>query len=41
MEDAQTQVAEAETKSNVKVSAKLEKLISEIETLSVIELSEL
>ena len=41
MEDAQTQVAEAETKSNVKVSAKLEKLISEIETISVIELSEL
>lgn len=45
MEDAQDQVvAEAkteDTKSDVKVSAKLEKLISEIETLKVIELSEL
>lgn len=45
MEDAQNQaVAETEakeTKSDVKVSAKLEKLISEIETLTVIELSEL
>lgn len=45
MEDAKNQVTETETKeekkSDVKVSAKLEKLISEIETLTVIELSEL
>jgi len=45
MEDAKTQVTETETKedkkSDVKVSAKLAKLISEIETLTVIELSEL